>query len=141
MDHASSSQAQRDRMLSATAKLEQSGERLQQGKKLLAETEVRTRWGSGSGPQHMRTDARTCCRAAWGPRVVVLADGHSGMGAGEGGPNGSGQVAVLPWAFGVAARVRAAGVRQGLGCVGVLRPCQCGSRTAGKRASAGAGSV
>lgn len=39
MDHASSSQAQRDRMLSATAKLEQSGERLQQGKKLLAETE------------------------------------------------------------------------------------------------------
>ncbi|KAG2500727.1 hypothetical protein HYH03_001491 [Edaphochlamys debaryana] len=38
-DYASSSQAQRDRMLSATAKLEQSNDRLQQGKKLLAETE------------------------------------------------------------------------------------------------------
>ncbi|KXZ49317.1 hypothetical protein GPECTOR_22g911 [Gonium pectorale] len=39
MDYASSSQAQRDRMLSGTAKLEQSNERLQTGKKLLAETE------------------------------------------------------------------------------------------------------
>ncbi|GIL75419.1 hypothetical protein Vretimale_8053 [Volvox reticuliferus] len=39
MDYASSSQAQRDRMLSATAKLEQSNDRLQTGKKLLAETE------------------------------------------------------------------------------------------------------
>ncbi|GFR47464.1 hypothetical protein Agub_g9191 [Astrephomene gubernaculifera] len=39
MDHASSSQAQRDRMLSATARLEQSSERLQAGKKMLAETE------------------------------------------------------------------------------------------------------
>ncbi|KAG2443669.1 hypothetical protein HXX76_002018 [Chlamydomonas incerta] len=39
MDYASSSSAQRDRMLSATAKLEQSDERLKQGKQLLAETE------------------------------------------------------------------------------------------------------
>ncbi|KAG2443670.1 hypothetical protein HXX76_002018 [Chlamydomonas incerta] len=40
MDYASSSSAQRDRMLSATAKLEQSDERLKQGKQLLAETEA-----------------------------------------------------------------------------------------------------
>ncbi|GIL51303.1 hypothetical protein Vafri_7324 [Volvox africanus] len=40
MDYASSSQAQRDRMLSATSKLEQSNDRLQTGKKLLAETEA-----------------------------------------------------------------------------------------------------
>ncbi|KAG2438923.1 hypothetical protein HYH02_010717 [Chlamydomonas schloesseri] len=40
MDYASSSAAQRDRMLSATAKLEQSDERLKQGKALLAETEA-----------------------------------------------------------------------------------------------------
>ncbi|GLC35551.1 hypothetical protein PLESTB_000194800 [Pleodorina starrii] len=39
MDYASSSQSQRDRMLSATSKLEQSNDRLQQGKKLLVETE------------------------------------------------------------------------------------------------------
>ncbi|EFJ49805.1 Qb-SNARE, VTI1-family [Volvox carteri f. nagariensis] len=39
IDYASSSQAQRDRMLSASAKLEQSNDRLQTGKKLLAETE------------------------------------------------------------------------------------------------------
>lgn len=38
-DYASSSQAQRDRMLTATQRLEQSNDRLQQGKKLLVETE------------------------------------------------------------------------------------------------------
>ena len=39
-DYASSSQAQRDRMLSASQRLEQTNDRLQQGKKLLIETEV-----------------------------------------------------------------------------------------------------
>ncbi len=40
LDYASSSQAQRDRMTSGTQLLEQSNQRLQQGKALLAETEV-----------------------------------------------------------------------------------------------------
>lgn len=76
-DYASSSQAQRDRMMSATQRLQQSDNRLQEGKRLLAETEVGCLLGKGDW---CWANLRVVCAKGEARRLTALRNvGKRGM--------------------------------------------------------------